>query len=104
MGKFALKNVFLKKFLFPFFQTTQENPPSLSDVKNIKDDPNTRKETKASGSVNFGTYKTFLQAAHSPFLVVIVCILFIAAQITWSGLDFFLSIWYICLSFLFIMY
>ena len=74
-------------------ETTRTNFPSIIDEKEIEDDTDKRKEIQASGSIKFSTYKTYFQAANSTFAVIFVIILFVVAQIAWSGSDFFLAEW-----------
>lgn len=55
---------------------------------------NDRKEHYSTGSVDDGVYKSYLQSVDSPFLVVIVIILFIVGQIAISAVDLIVSKWW----------
>ncbi|XP_031639018.1 multidrug resistance-associated protein 4-like [Contarinia nasturtii] len=59
----------------------------------VEHNQNERKELQKSGSITFSIYKTFVQSAHSSCFVFIVFVLFIVAQLAWSGADYFLSEW-----------
>lgn len=46
-----------------------------------------------SGNVKFNIYKAFFKAAHSHIYVIVVIIIFIVAQIAYSGADYFIAEW-----------
>lgn len=55
-----------------------------------------RKESQATGAINFEIYKMFFKAVNSSCYVAIVMVMFIVAQIATSGADYFVSQWYVC--------
>lgn len=69
----------------------------LSSVSSIEDeyeeDANDRRERQLTGYIKFSSYKALFKAAKSNFFVIIVFVVFLGAQFTWSGADFFLSAW-----------
>lgn len=77
---------------FNIFQL-RKHSSSISFCDENIDGSISRKEFQLTGSVKFSTYKTYFKAAHSRIFNMIVFILFIAAQIAWSGSDFLLSKW-----------
>lgn len=61
----------------------------------ISDDKDERKESRFRGSIKKDTYKAYFKAANSKIYVLIVFLVFIAAQVIGSGTDYFLSEWYV---------
>lgn len=69
---------------------------SRSNVDNDEDDSDDeRKEGYAKGAIKMDTFKAYFEAANSKVYVFVVFLVFIAAQILWSGIDYFLSEWYV---------
>lgn len=65
---------------------------SLCDDE-IEEQPKNKKEFQATGSVKWVTYKKYFKAARNPFLVILVFVSFIGAELSVSGLNYFLSEW-----------
>lgn len=70
---------------------------TLSLSEDSEDDEDDRKERHMVGNVEFNVYQAFFKAARSKTHVIVVLIIFIAAQCTYSGADFFISQWYVIL-------
>lgn len=67
---------------------------SISSVTDeFEDDANDRRERQLTGYIKFSTYKSLFKAAQSAIYVVVVFLIFLTSQLTWSGADFFLSEW-----------
>lgn len=62
-------------------------------AEDVEDDPNDRTERQYSGTIKLTTYKKLLLAVRSNLFVLGVFGLFLVAQATWSGVDYFLSKW-----------
>lgn len=60
----------------------------------IQDDPDVRKEQKITGSIKFSTYTHFFKAANNSLAIIVVFVGFIAAQLSLSSADYFVSDWY----------
>lgn len=99
------------KFSF-YFQISElksdddDNDAGSKDKSKSEDKTNAmnigNKENFESGSVKGFIYKAYMRAANNYFLVFFVLFLFIAAQAMKSGVDYFISIWYVCLLGVFI--
>lgn len=50
-------------------------------------------EKQAVGTVSWAVYKSYLQAVHSKFYVIVIVVLFVVVQFGLSGLDIFLAQW-----------
>lgn len=59
------------------------------------DDDDDRKEGYVRGAIKMDTYKAYFTAANNKVYVIVVFLVFIVAQVTWSGTDYFLSEWYV---------
>lgn len=51
------------------------------------------KESQIEGSVGHKTYISYLKAVQSVSAIVLVGILFITAQVSMSGIDYFITRW-----------
>lgn len=67
------------------------------DIAEAMDD---RKEHQLEGSIKFSTYAKFFKAVHSNIFIIVVVLLFLASQVTWTGADFFLAEWLALRSFI----
>lgn len=47
------------------------------------------------GKVTKDVYKAYLAAVNNPLFVIVVLVLFVATQALMSGVDYFISIWYL---------
>lgn len=74
------------------FQLRRKSTLSNTDVE-IEDQADDRNERQLAGSVGFQMYRTFFKAARSSIYVMVVFVLFIAAQFAKSGADYFVSQW-----------
>lgn len=72
---------------------------TLSSSEDSEDDDDDRMERQMIGHVKFNVYKAFFKATRSNIYVIVVLIIFIAAQCTYSGADYFISQWYVTLFF-----
>lgn len=61
----------------------------------LSDTNGDRKEGYAKGAIKMDIYKAYFKAANNNVYVIVVFIVFITAQILWSGTDYFLSEWYV---------
>lgn len=66
-----------------------------NDEDDSDDDDDERKEGYVKGAIKMDTFKAYFKAANSKVYVFVVFLVFIAAQILWSGIDYFLSEWYV---------
>ncbi|XP_055678761.1 probable multidrug resistance-associated protein lethal(2)03659 isoform X2 [Lutzomyia longipalpis] len=60
---------------------------------NLANQPTTSKESQVVGAVGFQTYKSYFKSVESCWTVSVVCFLFLAAQVSMSGVDYFVSKW-----------
>lgn len=87
--------------IFRFHMQRQTSVSSADDEDdddsnlNFGNTTDNRKEAQSKGAIKFETYKAFLNAANSKIFVIFVFVLFIVAQVTWSGTDYFLSEWFV---------
>lgn len=51
------------------------------------------KESQITGTVGFAVYRSYFRAVESAILVTTVGVLFLLAQGTMSGIDYFISQW-----------
>lgn len=65
------------------------------DGSGSDDDSSNRKEGYAKGAIKMDIYKAYFAAANSKVYVIVVFLVYIVAQILWSGTDYFLSEWYV---------
>lgn len=62
-------------------------------MKCTNDESDAENEQQMSGFVKLNIYTAFFKAAQSHIYVFIVIILFIVAQIAYSGVDYFIAEW-----------
>lgn len=87
--EFFLKKKIPKKFQTHFFQIQSLSDRSAAFAEQLE----ARKEFYSTGSVDGSIYKSYLQSVDSPFLVIVVIILFIVGQISISAVDLIVSKW-----------
>lgn len=58
-----------------------------------KGGPVNRGEAQIAGTIGFSVYKSYFKAVESGLLLVTVAVLFLLAQSTMSGIDYFISQW-----------
>lgn len=57
------------------------------------DESDDREESQMTGYVKFSVYKALFNAAKSRIYVILVIFVFIAAQVIYSGADYFIAQW-----------
>lgn len=66
---------------------------SKSTETNADDVPTQEKEHRASGSIAWKVYKSYLKAGGSVFTTVILMVGFVLSQIFASATDYFITLW-----------
>uniref|UniRef100_A0A1I8JUL1 Uncharacterized protein n=1 Tax=Anopheles funestus TaxID=62324 RepID=A0A1I8JUL1_ANOFN len=65
-----------------------------SEDGTVKDDPNhLHKESQLTGRIGWRVYKSFFVAVESNLLLVLAVVLFLLAQASMSGIDYYISQW-----------
>lgn len=80
-------------FLLLLFKVLRHLSSISSVTDDFEEDANDRRERQLTGYIKFSTYKALFKAAHSHFFVIVVFLVFVTSQFTWSGADYFLSAW-----------
>uniref|UniRef100_A0A182S9W8 ABC transmembrane type-1 domain-containing protein n=1 Tax=Anopheles maculatus TaxID=74869 RepID=A0A182S9W8_9DIPT len=74
--------------------TKKRSNPSSDDDGTAKDDPNhLHKESQLTGRIGWRVYKSFFVAVQSNLLLVLAVVLFLLAQASMSGIDYYISQW-----------
>ncbi|XP_050068097.1 ATP-binding cassette sub-family C member 4-like [Anopheles maculipalpis] len=74
--------------------TKKKSAPSSQDDGTTKDDPNhLHKESQLTGRIGWRVYKSFFVAVQSNLLLVLAVVLFLLAQASMSGIDYYISQW-----------
>ncbi|XP_053674245.1 uncharacterized protein LOC128724542 [Anopheles nili] len=72
----------------------KKKPTSFQVGSSNKNEPNTlNKESQQTGRIGWRVYKRFFQAVGSNFLLALAVVLFLMAQVSMSGIDYYISQW-----------